>query len=219
LPELDHLVVAARDLASGTRWLEERLGVVLGPGGQHATMGTHNRLLRLGEQLYLELIAIDPVAPTPGRSRWFGLDSPALQARLAAGPQLIHWVARSPDIGTELACFGLPAMEVLPMTRGDFCWRISVPADGSLPGGHGLLPTLIQWDVPFHPADRLPESACQLMKLEAFCADTATVRASLAALQLEKLIDVQPLAPGEVSEFIAYLKTPRGLVEISGSGF
>ena len=47
---LDHLVVAARDLASGARWLEDRLGASLAPGGVHAAMGTHNRLLKLAEE-------------------------------------------------------------------------------------------------------------------------------------------------------------------------
>lgn len=158
---LDHLVIAARALASGTRWLEERLGVSLAGGGVHAAMGTHNRLLKLGggARLYLELIAIDPAAPPPGRPRWFGLDDPALQERLAQRPRLIHWVARSDDLAREAT----PAQgEILSMRRGDFRWRITVPADGRLPGA-GKLPSLIQWDVPFHPADRLPESGCTLV--------------------------------------------------------
>jgi hypothetical protein len=44
-------------------------------------MGTHNRLLKLGEGFYLELIAIDPQAPPPGRPRWFGLDRLELPVR------------------------------------------------------------------------------------------------------------------------------------------
>lgn len=66
---VDHLVVAAAGLDAGTAWLEAHLGVPLAPGGRHAAMGTHNRLLRLGPRLYLELIAIDPDAPArPGRA-------------------------------------------------------------------------------------------------------------------------------------------------------
>ena len=161
---LDHLVVAARDLESGTCWLEDKLGVPLVPGGMNAAMGTHNRLLRLGggERLYLELIAIDPAAEPPPRPRWFGLDDPALQARLAERPRLIHWVARSDDLAREAT----PAHgEILAMQRGDFRWRITVPTDGSLPDG-GRQPTLIQWDVPCHPAERLPESDCSLLALD-----------------------------------------------------
>lgn len=163
-PVLDHLVVAARDLDSGARWLEEQLGVAPVPGGTHVLMGTHNRLLRLagGERLYLELIAIDPAAARPSRPRWFGLDGPALQARLAERPRLIHWVARSDDLARDVA----PAHgEILAMQRGDFRWRIAVPADGSLPAG-GRAPTLIQWDVPCHPAERLPVSGCTLLEFD-----------------------------------------------------
>lgn len=164
MPVLDHLVVAARDLDSGARWLERQLGVPLVPGGAHVLMGTHNRLLRLagGERLYLELIAIDPAAAPPSRPRWFGLDDPALQARLAGRPHLIHWVVRSDDLARDVT----PAHgEMLAMQRGDFRWRIAVPADGRLPAG-GRVPTLIQWDVPSHPAERLPASGCTLLELD-----------------------------------------------------
>ena len=212
---LDHLVVAARDLESGSRWLEQQLGVSLAPGGQHLAMGTHNRLLRLGEQLYLELIAIDPTLPAPSRPRWFGLDGASMRQRLAEGPQLIHWVAASEDIQTDAARAGFSASEILSMSRGDFRWRITVPADGQLPGG-GLQPTLIQWDVPFHPAQRLPESGCRLMKLEAFTPHAPQIAQANTALGLGATIDLQAPSPGSAAEWVAYLETPCGLVEIAG---
>ncbi|MGZ6164169.1 MAG: VOC family protein, partial [Myxococcaceae bacterium] len=52
---LDHLVVAGETL--DTSGLDAVLGVALSGGGKHARMGTHNRLLRLGTDAYLELIA------------------------------------------------------------------------------------------------------------------------------------------------------------------
>jgi hypothetical protein len=64
-------------------------------------MGTHNRLFSIASarfaRAYFEIIAIDPAAPPPARSRWFDLDAPALREALARGPQLIHWVARGHD--------------------------------------------------------------------------------------------------------------------------
>ncbi len=212
--ELDHLIVAAADLDSGTRWLEERLGVALAPGGKHAAMGTHNRLLRLGEMLYLEVIAIDPGAPTPSRPRWFGLDVPTMQARLAESPQLIHWVARSNDIDVDASRAGFAADEILSMVRGDYRWRITVPRDGHL-AGDGLLPSLIQWDVPRHPAQTLPDSGCRLMKLEAYTTRAAELHTALATLDLSAAIDIQRIQAGEAAEWLAYIKTPRGLVELS----
>lgn len=204
----DHLVLAARDLDLGAAWLEERLGVTLSGGGKHIRMGTHNRLLSLGERFYLELIAIDPQALPPGRPRWFELDS--LQADR---PRLVHWVACSEDIVSDTAASGEDRGEILSMERGDYRWRITVPSDGHLPAA-GLLPTLIQWDVPFHPAGRLPESGCRLMKLEGFHPEPERIRAGLAVHGLAPHLGVHACPAGEAPQLVAYIRTPRGLVEL-----
>ena len=119
--ELDHLVVIASTLDDGVRWCEATLGITPGPGGSHPLMGTHNRLLRIDgpgfEYAYLEIIAVDPMAlPTraPGLKRWFDLDDPALTKRLAQyGPQLCHWVARTPDVEAART-----ALRLLRIERG-----------------------------------------------------------------------------------------------------
>jgi len=209
---IDHLVVAARDLDTGARWLEERLGVPLAPGGVHVAMGTHNRLLKLAGRpdLYLEVIAIDPAGAPPARPRWFGLDDPAQQARLAARPHLVHWVARSDNLARD----ALPAHgDTLAMARGAYRWRITVPADGQAPGA-GLLPTLIQWDVPDHPARHLPDAGCALMKLEGFHPAPASLADDLEKLGLARELALFPTESGEPAQLVAYLKTPLGLVEL-----
>jgi hypothetical protein len=160
---LDHLVVAARTLDEGARWIEGRLGVAPAGGGKHAVMGTHNRLLSLGPEAYLELIAIDPEAPPPGRPRWFSLDTEEMAARLAQGPTLIHWVARTDDIHRDIAALG-HAVEVLRMHRGDFRWRIGVPRDGAL-FEDGTRPTLIQWEGEERPPSVLPDVGLRLQQL------------------------------------------------------
>lgn len=164
-PDLDHVIVAARNLAEGGDWVERRLGVAPVAGGKHAFMGTHNRLLRLGERCYLEVIAIDPEASAPGRPRWFELDRPAMRSRLELGPALIHWAERTPDIERAHAAGGGLHGEILAGERGEYRWRITVPRDGSLPG-EGRLPTLIQWEGGRHPALTLPESGCEIVELE-----------------------------------------------------
>src|SRR4051794_29994915 len=69
---LDHLVVVAPTLGAGAASVRSALGADPRPGGWHDRMGTHNVLLRLGPDVYLEVIAIDPAARPPGRVRWFG---------------------------------------------------------------------------------------------------------------------------------------------------
>ena len=161
----DHLVVAARTLDEGAAWVVSKLGVAPVAGGKHPTMGTHNRLLFIGQRRFLEVIAIDPDAPAPGRPRWFDLDDPGMRTKLEQGPALIHWVERTDDMDAALREYPQP-VEVLALARGSYRWRIGVPKDGRRPGG-GTLPTLIQWDGGLHPAEALPDTGCRLERFAA----------------------------------------------------
>jgi hypothetical protein len=165
--KIDHLVMGAATLAQAVDWCERELGCTPALGGRHALMGTHNRLLALGPRCYLEFIAIDPDAPAPtAHRRWFGLDEPATQARLAQGPALLHWVAACDDIGAARAALlqlGADPGEPTPAARGDYRWQITIRPDG-LPQRGGAVPALIQWEGP-HPADLLPPSPWRLLQL------------------------------------------------------
>ena len=171
---VDHLVVAATTLAQGVAWCEATLGITPGPGGQHALMGTHNRLCRIDgpgfANVYLEIIAIDPLAPAPGRARWFGLDDATLQARIAQGPQLVHVVARSAML--DMHRWGLitvghqpgnPVQAGRDTPAGRLAWQILLRDDGALLCG-GALPTLIQWQGP-HPTQAMPMCGVALQGL------------------------------------------------------
>lgn len=158
----DHLVVAARTLDEGSRWIERELGAAPVAGGEHPLMGTHNALLSLGPGAFLEVIAIDPAAAPPPRARWFSLDTTPMQRLLARGPALIHWVERVDDIEGALRDYP-ERVEILDVSRRAYRWRIGVPRDGHLPCG-GECPTLIQW-LGAHPAAALPPSGCDLVHL------------------------------------------------------
>ena len=206
---LDHLVVACSDLAQGTAWLRERLGVDPQPGGKHRLMSTHNALLRLGARTYLELIAIDPSAPQPVRARWFGLDDPAVQERVAASPFLRSWVVASIDVAGAVQ--RVPALgDVVPMTRGVLAWRITVPENGRPPLG-GALPAVIEWEGEIHPCDALEERGCSLIELRISHPRAAFARASLAALGLDAPCAV---LEGELA-LAARIRTPRGEAALS----
>lgn len=207
---LDHLVVAARTLEEGAAWLEARLGVATATGGRHALMGTHNRLLALGDGAYLEIIAIDPGAPPPARPRWFSLDTPAMRARLEAGPALIHWVARAGDIDAARAATPDRVGEILSLSRGDYRWRMGVPADGSLPAD-GAFPTLIQWQGDRHPAAALPDSGCRLDRLTVRSPGAGDLQAELRALGLPGTAPVRFVEGGSTG-LSAVLRSPRGMV-------
>ena len=207
---LDHLVVAARTLEEGAAWVEQILGVATQPGGKHARMGTHNRLLNLGNSVYLEIIAIDPDGAKPIQPRWFALDSSAMQARLANGTALIHWVARSHDIERDAARSPVALGIIHAMERGDFRWRITIPADGHLPGD-GLVPTLIQWDVDDHPAKRLPDSGCRLVSLRGSHPEYESMHLPAGIWRIPPCVEIGPISRNNVQPFLeAVIATPGG---------
>ena len=154
--QLDHLVVTCADLPEGTAWLEEALGVATQAGGRHARMGTHNRLLSLGPDEYLEVIAPDPEAKAPGRPRWFALDR-------RGAPGLTNWAVRTDDIEADLVRMPEGSGSPVAMERGDLRWRFAIPDDGEQPLG-GASPALLQWDGP-HPAPMLDDAGCRLVSL------------------------------------------------------
>jgi hypothetical protein len=207
---LDHLVIAAVTLADGIDHLATIMGATPVPGGKHATMGTHNALLRLGLETYLEIIAIDPDAPKPLWPRWFGLDDIALQAELTERPRLVGWVARANDIEAAAAASPMPLGRIQAMQRGDYRWRITIPDDRARPG-KGLVPMLIQWDMPTHPAERLPKSNVTLAQLAGTHPEPAPLRAALAALGLEGTIAI---SYDRELRIAAMLRTPRGMVTL-----
>ncbi|WP_394821707.1 VOC family protein [Pendulispora albinea] len=204
---IDHLVVAARTLDEGAAWVASRLGIAPAGGGKHPMMGTHNRVLSLGRDAYLEVIAIDPDAPPPPRRRWFALDAPAMQARLEAGPALVHWVARTTDIERDAKAAPVDLGDILDATRGNYRWRITVPRDGSLPMD-GAFPTLIQWGDE-RPATALPDSGYRLSSLTVAHPRASAIADALRSMGLapEEPLHAADAAPG----IAAQLHTPSAV--------
>ncbi|CAN5354200.1 hypothetical protein BH11PSE9_BH11PSE9_30820 [soil metagenome] len=208
---LDHLVIGATTLAEGTAWCEATLGFTPVAGGEHTFMGTHNRVFSLASaafpRAYLEIIAIDPKAPAPGRTRWFDLDRAALQAALRRGPQLIHWVARCADIASathRLQAEGVEPGAAEQAQRGSLRWQIGLRPDGQRLFG-GAWPTLIQWG-DAHPADAMQASGVTLESIVVGGLPAPLAARLPASVALDPNPDAAPIA--------VTLNTPRGRIDL-----
>jgi len=200
--QLDHIIVTAASLEEGVEHVHRELGVAPQAGGEHLRMGTHNCLLKLGEKVYLEVIAANPGAPRPDRPRWFQLDEPDS----VRSPRLAAWVARCDDIRAAAAASPVPLGKIEPMSRGNFEWLITVPEDGRLPL-HGLAPALIQWISEAHPADTLTDLGCTLIRVEGFHPQAGKVASVLKWIGFEG----EFLASrGEAPSLLAHIRTPAG---------
>ena len=161
--EIDHIVVSCDSLEQGRQWCQDTLGAEPVTGGRHALMGTHNILVNLSSpafpRCYLEIIAIDPQAPHPGRPRWFGLD------RRSGPPTLAGYAVRSTRLAWHRECLlerGIDPGPIISLSRGDLHWQMLVNEQAELPGA---LPMLLAWG-DRHPTDPMPPSGLVLKALE-----------------------------------------------------
>lgn len=170
------------DLSKARQSFERATGVSAAFGGRHAGMGTHNAIVPLGGETYVELIAPDPDAANPGAPRPFGLDD--LDA-----PRLVTWAVRSRAIeaDVELArANGFDPGIVLAMTREEpdghvLRWRLTLRSE---PACGGLIPFVIDWGNARHPTASVAdgEHRGELTRFTGQHPDPAAVREDLTAL-------------------------------------
>ena len=127
-----------------------------------------------------------------------------------ASPRLACWIARSDDIAASSAAAPEPLGAVEAMSRGALDWRITIPADGSLPLG-GAAPGLIQWDSPTHPAAQLPDQGCTLVALDLLHPAPVRVQAVLDGLALAEPAVAVAVRAAPAAGLVAQVRTPAGL--------
>lgn len=217
---VDHIVVTAPDLVVGVKYVSDALGVAMQPGGEHPDMATHNWLLRLGDAVFLEVIAPNPAAPRPPRRRWFALDdeTPATLPRLAG------WVARTGDVRATVAAASEPLGHIEALRRGALRWLLTVPPDGSLPMG-GAAPMVIEWHTEGegraegHVASRLDDVGCSLRALHVYHPEAHRLEAALRSIAFDDpTVAVSPLPAGEPPYLLAEIETPSGPRRLGGRG-
>lgn len=197
---IDHLVIAAQDLDRGRAWVEDMLGVPIQPGGEHQMWGTHNALLGLGGDSYLEVLAINPAVPQPGPFYPLGLGLPEVQRAVRLSPLVLHWFARVE---------GFEGEGVGEFSRDANRWRARMPADGTLVEA-GLVPSQIEWLTP-PPASLLPDSGVRLTELALVTPDPDALTTQVAGQMDDPRIEVRL---GDRRELQATFTTPRGEVTL-----
>jgi len=190
MAEIDHIVVGARTLEEGADYVAQHLGARPGKGGVHEGLGTHNMLLGLGKDCYLEVIAPDPGQPDPAQPRMFDLDNPGIRLMLEAEPRLLAWVARTPVLDAVVTRLGTHhAGEIRAMRRGKLSWRMAMPPQNQDMGN--LIPPLIQWDDGKGAGPKLADSGIRLRALEAEHPEVDALRNALAGRGLDEAVKLR----------------------------
>ncbi|MFT6873222.1 MAG: hypothetical protein ACJAVN_002240 [Roseivirga sp.] len=156
LDQIDHLVYTAPSLAVGMDKIEALLGIRPVKGGQHPKWGTHNALLALGKQCYLEVIAPDPSLVKPQRGLW-------LDAFFAQPPCIATWALQTASI-QQLHSTALHGNILVgevhrgQRTKNDgevLSWQLTDPY--ALPYD-GAFPFFISWGLNQHPSEAIPNA-------------------------------------------------------------
>ncbi|MGY9073279.1 MAG: VOC family protein [Acidimicrobiales bacterium] len=201
----DHIAFASSDLAEGVDFVEQLTGVKPAPGGPHTGIGTHNALLSLGEDVYLEIIGKDPNQPEPARPRPFGLDD-------GLSPRVTSFAIHATEgetidgVAETLRAAGEDPGPVVGMSRvqpsgEEISWRLTLSAQP------GLVPFIIDWGDTPNPATVTPQG-CTLVELRGTHPDPGTLRSLHDSLGLPTVITEGPVA------LVAVLDTPNGRVEL-----
>lgn len=209
---LDHIVIAAPDLAALVGWFAVRTGVVAQPGGRHPT-GTQNALVALtvggqcGPQ-YIELIGPYDAAGDAPRPTMFGIDrltGPAVQTFAVHPVDIDRAVHDALAVGWETG----PARELSRSTpEGELLqWRLTqqreVPARLDVP-------FLIDWGATRHPGETVAPALelVEFARLEPTAERAEALRREYAAVGAEH-IDVRV---AERAGYLLKLRTAAGEV-------
>ena len=210
--KLDHITVIAPSLAEGVAHVRTCLDLDVPFGQRHASMGTHNHLLQLGDKVYLEIVALDPKVDAPGRPRWFGLDDQKkVRSDWDEGRRLRGWVARTDAIDAVIAgregIFGQKVS--LPTDNSSF--DFAIPDDGSLPLD-GAAPSIIDRRGKPRSMATIADLGARLRSFTLEHPDPAGV----AALYRAMTVDRPPaVGRGRRLRYRAQIETPAGLKELT----
>jgi hypothetical protein len=206
--QLDHIMWAAPDLNEGITYIEQLTGIRATPGGRHPGRGTHNALLSLQQNCYLEIIAPDPsqaldnnLGATIKALKSPGIFTYCVQTRdmdaLVRAAKQAHIAIRGPDRWTRDQPDGEPLEWLLAFT------------DETPFGAH--VPFYIDWLKSPHPST----TAVSGLTLASFVV-THPDQEGLAALYAALGIDIQVMR-GDRPSMRAVLQSPRGEITLTSA--
>ena len=204
---IDHIVYCVHDLDQAILDFKSLLGVSPIFGGYHTTQGTKNALLNLGNQCYLELLAIDLSNESVKGDRWMGID-------MLSQPQITRWALKSVDLESDSEIINRynPSMGRIEggsrkTSNGDTLkWGIAMPlASPEIE----VIPFMTDWsESGIHPTDSL-EDMCRVIDISLGHSEPARIEAILKQLSVDMDVTQSKNASIKIK-----IECPKGIIEI-----
>lgn len=209
--ELDHLLWEELRLSEGEKRFAALTGVTPAFGGKHPDNGTHNSLLSLGQEKYLEIISLDPTHPKAANL--------PKETPLDFTPRLFAFGVRTYDLAHVEKLVKASSLKVLDMHNisrqspdgQTLTWQTVVVGDHDF--GH-LIPFFTRCGDMVHPSETAPQG-CNLLEFSVGHPQHQELSRLYARLE----IDV-PVLESDHPRLRAVLSTPKGKVVLdSGERF
>lgn len=204
----DHIVYAVPDLEAAINEFEKLSGVRPVFGGYHTTKGTKNALVNLGNECYLEILAIDEDNIAVESPRWMGID-------MIKNSQITRWSLKSNQLNqdSEILQKHQPKMGIIQggqrktSTDDTLAWEMILPL--ATPAVE-LVPFMTDWQHSIvHPTHNLPQQ-CTLISLSFTHPNPAAIQQVFDKLGIDIMIE-----KGEKTMIRAKIKSPNGVFEIT----
>lgn len=205
--QIDHIVYSVPNLEASLKVFEKNLGIIPTIGGKHLSKGTHNALINLGNECYLEILAIDESNTAVSAPRWMGID-------YLQGSKITRWSLKStqiekdsellqrynPDMGNIIeGNRALPSGETLS-------WKMTEPLSSP---EVDLLPFMLDWSKSkVHPTEQLSQQ-CLLLDLEFYHPNSLMEQECF-----DEIFDNLEIKSGAEVQISATLSGPKGLMKI-----
>lgn len=205
---IDHIVYCVNDLNAAISDLESRLGIAPTYGGRHMTQGTHNAILDLSENCYLEILAVDKENKTISHNRWMGID-------LVQRPMITRWALKSKDLISDQQYLQSVDSNLGQIVEGSrktpvgnqLAWRMLLPLAEPVVE---ILPFMVDWSSSdTHPTQNLPKG-CTLKSFALRTPDTSRVHTTLSSI-----LEAEPeLEFAEEPQILVTIEGPSGIVTL-----
>lgn len=203
---IDHIVYAVANLELSIEKFKKATGLEVYAGGEHPDWGTHNAIVRIGEQTYLEFLAKKKTGQPVHNQTWMGLD-------FLDGDKITRWALASKDVEQDVKYLQKYKQELATIVIGSRAidehkmlnWLMTtvLPSPEVEPA-----PFLIDWKKSEHPTSAIPQNC----SIKSFIIEHA--ESEVLKKLLEKLQCPIEIYPSHTTQLKLVLDTPKGEIVI-----
>ena len=135
-------------------------------------------------------------------------------ASLENSPRLITWAINTDNLAALCRQSEISVGSVHQASRDDLRWKVALTDDGRLSAA-GFFPLCIQWQIDFHPSEKMADLGCRLEGIELYHPYPKWLQSVLASAGAAHLVNIHPSDSANPVRIDAIISTPGGVATLS----